>query len=89
MYCKRITGFATLDNSAKSTTFRLFYAKLYILLSVDRSTNRNTNEIIFGERCNYQIRQEGLFIIITDHQSDLPVDMETYVARAVVHLHEP
>ncbi len=36
-------------------TFRVFYAKLYILLSVDGST-KCRNEIIFGGHYNYQIR---------------------------------
>ncbi len=39
----------------KNNTFRIFYAKLCILLSVDGSTNRR-NEIILGGHYNYQIR---------------------------------
>ncbi len=36
------------EASAKNDTFRIFYTKLYMLLSVDGSTNRR-NEIIFGD----------------------------------------
>ncbi len=43
------------DTSAKNDTFRIFYAKLFILLSVGGSNNRR-KEIIFGGYYNYQIR---------------------------------
>ncbi len=43
------------DNSAKNAIFRILYAKLYKLLSVDGSTNHH-NGIIFGGHDIYQIR---------------------------------
>ncbi len=50
MFCKMYYS----TNDAKNDTFRIFYAKLYILPSVDGSTNRR-NEIIFGGHYNNQI----------------------------------
>ncbi len=68
MFCKNVlldSQMLFYDNSAKNDTFRIFYAKLYKLLSVDGSTIRH-NEITFGGHYNYQIQFIDVFILIAE-----------------------